>query len=290
MKLGFIGFGEVGFEQSVGFKQEGIQEIMAFDVMQNDSKYGPFIQERMEKSGVTLASGPDAVFDFAEIVFVAVPGKVALETAKNLVPFLKASTIYVDVSASAPAVKQAVWECISPSGASFVDGAMMGSLPLFKHKVPTLISGNGSDKLLQELAPYHVDMEKISEKPGEATAVKFVRSIFMKGLPSLMLEVLQAASLLQVEDTVLKSLAKTMDACPFEESFNRLVTGTAIHAERRAHEVKEVIEMLESIGVEPTMSRATYKKHCWIADKNMKETFGGKTPREWQAVVAAWKE
>ncbi len=289
MKIGFIGFGEVGYEQATGFRLEGIRDIVAFDTMQDDPVYREVIQERITKSGAKLVSDSNQVFELAEIVFVAVPGKVALETAKNLKPFVKNSTLYVDVSASAPAVKKQIGEIVQDRGALFVDGAMMGSLPLFKHKVPTLVSGSGSDQLLEKLAPYNIDMEKISEVAGDATAVKFVRSIFMKGLPSLMLEVLQASKLLKVENVVLASLAKTMNACSFEETFNRLITGTSIHAERRSHEVKEVIEMLESIGVDPVMSRATYEKHKWLADMNLREVFAGKTPKEWQAVVAAWK-
>lgn len=290
MKIGFIGFGEVGYEQSMGFQKEGIEKIIAYDPMQNDAVYGATIKEKAQNSKTMLANTPQEVFEEAEIVFAAVPGKVALKVAQDSAPYFRKKTLYVDVSASAPETKRKISEVIEAKGASYVDGAMMGSLPLFKHQVPTLISGDGSDRLLKELTPYHVDMEKISDIPGDATAVKFVRSIFMKGLPSLMLEVLQAATLLQVEDLVLSSLAKTMNACSFEETFNRLVTGTAIHADRRSHEVKEVIEMLQGLAIDPVMSEATYAKHRWIAEMDLKAQFAGKTPKEWQAVVEAWKQ
>jgi len=287
MKLGFIGFGEVGFEMSTGFKGAGVEEILAYDVMQNHEVYGPLVHERVEKSGVNLVTSPQEVFDKVNVVFVAVPGAKALETAKGLKPFLKSSTLYIDVSASAPAVKQSIWEEIKDTGVSFVDAAMLGSLPLYKNKVPTLISGSGSDLCLELMVPYGMDLEKVSETPGDATGIKFVRSIFMKGLPALLVEVLEAASTMKVDHLVLKSLAATMNACSFEQTLNRLVTGSAIHAERRAHEMKDVISMLEGIHVEPTMSKATSERLTWLASKKLKDKFGGKTPKEWKEVFEA---
>jgi 3-hydroxyisobutyrate dehydrogenase-like beta-hydroxyacid dehydrogenase len=289
MKLGFIGFGEVGFEMSKGFKASGLQDIFVYDVMQGHEIYGPLVKERVETSGVTLVSSSQEVLENVDVVFVAVPGAKALQTAKELVPFLRSSHLYVDVSASSPDVKCSIWNAIKGTDVLFVDAAMLGSLPLYKNKVPTLASGNGSDRLLELMTPYGMDLEKVSDTPGEATGIKFVRSIFMKGLPALLVEVLEAASIMKVDHLVLKSLAATMNACSFEQTLNRLVTGSAIHAERRAHEMKDVIGMLESIKVEPTMSKATFERLTWLASKNLKQKFGGNTPKEWQEVVKAWE-
>lgn len=290
MRLGFIGFGEVGFEMATGFKGEGLQDILVYDVMQGHPKFGPLLAERVEKTGVTLVDAPEKVLQQVDVVIVAVPGDKALDTARGIKAQVKSGSIYVDVSASSPEIKKSIAQELQGTGAVFVDGAMLGSLPLFKHKVPTLISGEGSDKFYEVMAPYHMDLEKVSDVPGEATAIKLVRSIFMKGLPALFVEVLEAASLMKVDHLVLKSLAGTMNACPFEETFNRLVTGSSVHAARRAHEMVNVVEMLNGLGVAPTMSQATYDRLTWLASKNIKEKFAGKTPKTWQEVVAAWQE
>ena len=290
MKLGFIGFGEVGFEMAKGYGKEGLEGILAFDVMQGHAVYGSLVKERVEASGVTLVASPEEVLQQVDVAIVAVPGDKALQTAKGIKSLLQRGTIYVDVSAASPGVKRAIWEEIKDSGVAFVDGAMLGPLPVYQHKVPTLISGNGSDLFLELMRPYHMDLEKVSDVPGEATGIKLIRSIFMKGLPALFVEVLEAASIMKVDHLVLKSLATTMNACSFEQTFNRLVTGSAVHAERRAHEMENVIEMLESIDVKPTMSQATFERLSWLASKNLKEKFGGKTPKQWQEVVTAWEQ
>lgn len=288
MKLGFIGFGEVGFEMAKGYRQEGLEGILAFDVMQGHPVYGALVQERVQASGVTLVTTPEEVLQSVDVVIVAVPGDKALQTAKSLGSLLKKSTVYVDVSAASPEKKRNIWEVIKGAEVAFVDGAMLGPLPVYQHKVPTLVSGSGSDQFIELMKPYHMDLEKVSDAPGEATGIKLVRSIFMKGLPALLVEVLEAASLMKVDHLVLKSLATTMNACSFEQTFNRLVTGSSVHAQRRAHEMENVIEMLESMNIKPTMSKATFERLNWLASKNLKEKFSGKTPQAWQEVVAAW--
>lgn len=288
MKLGFIGFGEVGFEVSRGLKEEGLVGIVAYDVLQNDSVKGNLIKEHASIAAVTLLESPKAVLDCVDIVIVAVPGTFALETAKQLKPHVRKGLLYVDVSAASPETKRRIADELTETEILFVDGAMLGSLPLYKHKVPMLISGNGSDLFINLMKDYHLKLDKISDVPGEATGIKFVRSIFMKGLPALFVEVLEAAALMKVDNLVLESLASTMDACPFEETFNRLVTGSALHAERRAHEMESVIEMLESLNVEPTMSKATAERLTWLASKKLNEKFEGKTPKTWQEVITAW--
>lgn len=288
MKLGIIGFGEVGFEIASGLKDYGVKNILAFDLMQDHPTYGPLVHERVTKSQVELKSTAKEVVQNSTVLLVAVPGGNALETARQIAPYITSATLYVDLSASPPSIKQQIAKLAAAENALFVDGAMLGSLPLYKHKVPTLISGSGAQTFFEIMKPFEMDLEVVSEQAGDATGIKFVRSIFMKGLPALLVEVLQAASIMKVDNLVLPSLYKTMDACNFEQTLNRLVTGSAVHAERRAHEVKEVIVMLQELGIQPTMSTATYEKLSWLADKKLKEKFAGKTPKQWSEVVDNW--
>ncbi len=135
-----------------------------------------------------------------------------------------------------------------------------------------------------------MQIEKVSEVAGEATAIKLVQSIFMKGLQALLIELLEAGSAMNVADLVLKSLEGVMNSGPFEPTVNRLVTGSAIHAQRRAHEMKNVIEMLESANIKPTMSTAIYERLSWLASKNLRQRFGGKPPDTWQEVISACEQ
>ena len=290
MKLGFIGFGEVSFEISNGLKTEGLQGIIAYDPMQSDSRFGFLVRERATTASVSLMETPGAVIAAADLIISAVPGSKALQAAESILGDLNEQKIYADVSTSSPTTKQKIAALIAPTGALFVDGALMGSLPQQQHKVPTLVSGNGAGKFIKLMTPYHMSMEKISDKAGDAIAIKLVRSVFMKGIASLEVEMLEAATKLQVEDKVLASISNTMDAGPFMKTMNWLVTAGAVHAERQSHEMKDCMVMLQDLGIQPTMTEATMTHLQGLASKKLKDRFQGKVPAKWEEVTQALAE
>lgn len=115
---------------------------------------------------------------------------------------------------------------------------MLGSLPKDKHQVPITASGNGAEKFRELMTPWGMRITLAGEKAGSASAIKLVRSIYMKGIASLMIEMLQAADAYGVADEVVASVSKSMDGISFTSHLDRLVTGSALHCTRRAAELK----------------------------------------------------
>lgn len=288
MNLGFIGFGEVAYEMSRGFRSEGLHGIVAYDPLKDDVKFGTLVQERAKGAGVTLLETASAVVAAVDLIISAVPGSRALQAAESILASLSKSKIYADVSTSSPTTKRKIAELIGSTGALFVDGALMGGLTLQQHKVPTLVSGTGADKFIEVMTPYNMVLEKVSDLAGDAIAVKLVRSVYMKGVASLEVEMLEAAAKLGVEELVLNSISKTLDNSPFVKMLNFLVTASAIHAGRQAHEMLDCMVMLKDLGIEPIMTEATQKRLQWLEDKQLKEKFQGKVPARWEDVVEAW--
>jgi 3-hydroxyisobutyrate dehydrogenase-like beta-hydroxyacid dehydrogenase len=292
MKLAFVGFGEAAFEMATGLKQQGLEEIVAYDPLWNHPTYGVLVQDRAKQAQVKLENELELLFKSKDMdmLIVAVPANKAYEVSETLKPYLRRNLIYIDVSASNPNVKRSIGESIKEKEALFVDAAMMGPLPVYKHKVPILASGEGTDSFIHSMSSYGMDITKVSENAGDASAVKLIRSIFMKGLPALLLEMLEAAREFNVEERVISSISETMNGKTFEETMNRLVTGTSIHALRRAIELEGSIEMLESSNLSSLMTKAAKDKLQQIAELNLKEKFKGKTPESWFEVISACKE
>ncbi|MBP2629239.1 MAG: hypothetical protein H6Q68_3950 [Firmicutes bacterium] len=288
MKLGFIGFGEVGYEIGSGLVKEGLTEIYAFDPMQNDEKRGSFIKERAKDAKVTLLESAEAVTETCEIILAVVPGAFALDAAKNVLGKMVQGKVFVDLSTSLPSTKKEIDKSIKETGGKFADGALMASLAQTHHKVPILFSGSGSDQVINALKPYGMVLTKISETAGDAIAVKMIRSIYMKGIAALGAEMLEAANVLKVDRLVLDSISETMNAKPFEEMNSFLVIASAWHGARQVHEMEDVTKMLRDIGVEPTMTEATVKRFEWFRDLESVEYFSNKRPEEWQKVAELW--
>ncbi|MDD2397359.1 MAG: DUF1932 domain-containing protein [Bacteroidales bacterium] len=282
MQIGFIGYGEAAFEMSKGLKEEGLKEILAFDIMHEHEIFGDLIRKRSQEAKVKLVYSAKDVIDNSQIVIVAVPGSKALATSKQLYEYLNDEIIYVDISAATVKVKKDIWDTIKSNTKRFVDAAMLGPLPMYQHKVPIAASGTGTDEFMEMMLPYGMKIEKVSETAGDATAIKLIRSIFTKGLSSLLLEIIEISSKTGVTDRVIQSISSTVDDVSFEYTINRLLTSGAIHAERRAHELTGSIEMMNEYNIEPIMSEAAKIKLEWLAEKRLNEVFKGKTPNSFK--------
>ncbi len=291
MKLAFIGFGEAGYGLTKGLRQAGLrEEIYFFDKLWDTPPYGDVIMKRAAETGAVLLKSVEELMTISDIVISCVTTSFAISVAESTEPLLSKKHLYVDVNAASPMVKERISDIVTRTGAAFVDAAMMGAIPVFLHRVPILASGNGAALFKECMEPFEMRITRIGDKPGQASAIKMFRSIFMKGLVALLLETLNATHRYDVDDTVLESLAETMEKSSFLETVRLLVTRGVVHAERRAHEMEEVIKTLEGIDVLPTMSQATKEKLSWCSSLGLKEHFGGETPKTLTEVLNAIEE
>jgi 3-hydroxyisobutyrate dehydrogenase-like beta-hydroxyacid dehydrogenase len=164
---------------------------------------------------------------------------------------------------------------------------MMGAIPTFLHRVPILASGGGAERFQLAMQPYEMNIRVIGPKPGQASAIKMFRSIFMKGMLSLFLEMLTATHRYGVDEMVLGSIAESLDGVPFLETARMQMTKGVVNAERMAHEMEEVIATLEGMDLPAGMSRAAMEKLLWCAGFGLHERYGGELPKTLTEVLRA---
>ena len=280
MNIGFIGYGEAAFNISLGLGQEGLSGIRATDAMMDHPVMGVQVRDRAGQAGVALVSSAAEVAQWADVLFAAVPSSFTLDVCREVKDCLRPGQLYIDVSASTPATKEAIWDLIGGTGVLFVDAAMLGSLPKDKHRVPITASGNGA-------SPHGMEITLAGEKAGAASAIKLVRSIFMKGIASLMIEMLQAADAYGVSDEVVSSISKSMDGIPFTSHLDRLVTGSALHCTRRAAELKGSIAMLSEAELSPEMTTAAKHRLEALEPYEFAKKYVEKKPGGWQEIIQA---
>ena len=179
-------------------------------------------------------------------------------------------------------------QIIEGKGGYFIDGAMMGALLKDKHKVPMLLSGTGAKALKEKMDPYHMNLKVVQGDPGTATGIKFIRSITAKGLSCLLIESLQTAQRFGVEEIIVDSFLNTFGP-DFIEIINGYVSGAIIHAERREHELLNVVDFLKSEQLPYIMAEATREKLQWLGDNHINNNFEHGVPRDWKKVLQGWK-
>ena len=176
---------------------------------------------------------------------------------------------------------------IEQNGASFVDGAIMGSMALYGFKAPILVAGPSAAEWASKLHSVGFNIQCVGEQVGAASTTKMLRSVFTKGLEALVVETFYAASILGVENLIQDVLANTFDNETFAESVTRYLTSDAIHATRRIAEVEDVISVLKGLGVDPIMTEATMRRLRWSASLKLNEHFKGVTPQSGKEVLKA---
>lgn len=287
MKVGFVGFGEAASSIAAGLHEEGLNEIVCYDIMQDDPRGKENFDRRLAACSGTKLSSAVEVCAQADIVFSAAPSNFAVSAAEGAVEGIRSDMIFVDVSTATPKEKKQINAMVDEKGGLFVDGAMMGSLLSDRHKVSMLLSGTGAAKMKKMMDPYHMRLQVVEGEAGTATSIKFIRSITAKGISALLIESLQTAQKFGVEDTIVDSFIDSYGE-GFMKIINGYTSGAIIHAARREHEMLNVVDFLKSEKLPYTMAEATREKLKWIQETHIKDRFGDGVPRDWKGVLAGW--
>src|SRR5262245_50513835 len=281
LTLGFIGFGEAGSNIAKGLRSAGLGRIFAFD---NDPQR---VSGNAQETGTPLLASNRELADSARIIFSTVTCARAKEAARQTAPFLNPHHIYADLNSVAPAVKQEIEAVIVTTGAGFVEAAVMSPIPPYGHRSPMLLGGKAASTFVSLMTPFGMRLEVVSERVGVAAATKMFRSIIVKGLEALMLECVLAATPYGADERVFSSLSESFPGIDWQRLADYMVSRVVIHGERRAREMEEVAETLESQGIEPIMADAAARRQNWCAKLGISEQFGPKGPKTYREAVQA---
>ncbi len=284
--IGFIGFGEAGSTIGGGLRSAGCERVVAYDINRRDPSRGPLIERRAAESGTTLVDSSAELARESQLVLSAVTASAALDAARQTAPYLTSGHVYADLNSVSPALKQQVGAAIDPSGARFVEVAVMAPVAPYAHRVPMLLGGPAAPALAEMLAPFGMRLDVLASGGiGTAAAVKMCRSIVVKGLEALLFECVLGASRYGADEHVFESLNETFPGVDWKKLADYMVGRAVVHGERRAHEMEEVADTLRAIGVDPIMAEATVRRQHWAAQSGLKSQFGPDGPRTYRDVL-----
>ncbi|MCI0487756.1 MAG: DUF1932 domain-containing protein [Blastocatellia bacterium] len=285
--IGFIGFGEAGFNLARGLGGAGVARLFAYDINTHTPRLGEKIRRRAEESETRLLDSSESLARASDILLSTVTANAASEAACETAPYLESRHIYADLNSISPALKQSIEQIITQSGARFVEAAIMSAVPAHGHRVPMLLGGAHAQSLVELLSPYGMRLEVISDKVGAASAIKMCRSIMIKGLEALLFECVLGASRYGADERVFASLAESLPGIDWSKLADYMIGRVVEHGERRAREMEEVAETLRAAGVEPMMAEAIARRQEWGARLNLMETFEGRVPESYREVLRA---
>jgi 3-hydroxyisobutyrate dehydrogenase-like beta-hydroxyacid dehydrogenase len=184
----------------------------------------------------------------ADWVFSCVPGSQALHVVEEALPFVRGNAGIADLTTASPDVKRRAAALAAERSVRYVDMALMGAIALNGVRTPLLASGDGAAEVRALLEPAGSCVQVIEGgRPGDAIALKILRSVFTKGLEALAVELLTSAEKQGVRDQLYEQLGD-IDRTPLRNFIDMLVRTHVVHAKRRTHEVQVAQAELASQG------------------------------------------
>lgn len=256
-KIAFIGFGEAAEAFAKGWGADISSGLKAYDekVEQVGAPGKP--AERAEATGIVLASDRASALDNADVVFCLVTADRAVLAAEQAAPYLKAGAFWLDGNSCSPGAKRRSADIISSAGGRYVDVAIMAPVYPKLHRTPLLLAGPHADPALAVLNSLGMEARVSGPEVGEASSIKMIRSVMIKGMEALTAECLLAARRAGIEERVLASLQSSNPNIDWPRQAAYNLERMMVHGRRRAAEMREVAITLSELGLPNGLASAT---------------------------------
>lgn len=243
-----IGFGEAGST----FALAGDWASRVFDI-KTAGEMRDTMLARYQDCGVTGAESLASALADATAVISVVTADQALSAAEAAAQIIRKDAFFFDMNSVAPDTKRAAAKAIDAAGGRYVDVAVMSPVNPARMSVPLLLSGPHAAAACAALQAFgFTKVRAVGDEVGRASTIKMLRSVIFKGMESLTAECVLACHKADVLDEVLGSLgAEWPDLADYR--LDRMM----VHGVRRAAEMEESAKTLESLGIEPLMTRGT---------------------------------
>jgi 3-hydroxyisobutyrate dehydrogenase-like beta-hydroxyacid dehydrogenase len=266
MRVAFIGFGEVASAFSAAIDARGAQ-VSAYDVLIEQAGGLERVAARAPAAKVEFRALPDAL-QGAHYILSTVTTSVALAAARQCAPALGPGQVYVDLNATDPDVKLDIERVVAPTGAAFVEAAVLGAVGVTGARTEILLGGPHARLAEAALAgELGLNARFYSETVGQASMFKMLRSVFSKGLEALLIEFLVAGERAGIREDLWREVTGLMASHPFAQTAGNWVRSHATAHARRHQEVRQVANVLRRLELDPVMTAATealFERSCGL--------------------------
>lgn len=265
-QVAFIGFGEAARAFVSGWGNARPATLSAFDIKTQAAASRAAMYAHYDAHGVCSTENSAGALDGAGLVFSLVSADQALVAARSAAPHLPAGALWLDCNSCAPETKVLAAEIIDAAGGCYVDVAIMAPVHPQRHLLPLLVSGPYAARATGALTALSMRPQIAGARVGQASSIKMLRSVMIKGLEALSAECFLAARRAGVEDQVLASLEGSDPDINWRARASYNLERMTVHGARRASEMREVAATVVALGLPCAMSAASAQWQDRIAD------------------------
>lgn len=166
---------------------------------------------RAEAAGLDDAGTVAELCAQAGVILSVCPPHAALDLAREVAGY---RGVFIDANAVSPATSRVVGEAIAGAGGTYVDGGIVGSPPTAPGTTRLYLSGAGALAVAELFAGTIVDARVLSERIGDASAMKMIYAAWTKGAAALVLNVRALAREAGLEDALLADWHESLPQLP----------------------------------------------------------------------------
>ncbi len=273
--VGILGFGEAGSAFAHLLVGEGAS-VLAYDKSWDEPN--STVKRTCKDDNVRFCSLSDLLAS-SEIILSTVTTDAALVAARDCVPNLRPQQYYCDLNSTAPSVKINLHSTVVPTGAKFVEGAILGAIGVAGGRTKILLGGPHAYALSEILNGVGLQTSPYSTEIGKASTFKMLRSIFSKGLEALVIEFLMAGRAAGLEKELWQEVTTLLATNSFDDVTRNWVCSHCVAHERRFHEMVQVTDLLKEMNQDTLMTDATLAFFKRSTDLKLSQDFPSKPDR-----------
>jgi 3-hydroxyisobutyrate dehydrogenase-like beta-hydroxyacid dehydrogenase len=178
--VGLLHPGEMGAAIGAVLRQRRIEVLWASEGRSEAT------HSRAERAGLTDATTVDELVRRSDVILSICPPLAAADVAASVAGF---AGVFVDANAISPATSRRIAETLP----AFVDGGIVGGPPSDTDGPRLYLSGGNTARVIELFSGTPVEARAVSERVGDASALKMVYAAWSKGSAALLLAIREVA-------------------------------------------------------------------------------------------------
>lgn len=255
MNIGFIGMGMVARAFAEAIAASG-NRVRGYDAGYRGRERE--FSDRFAGLPVTFTDSLETLISDCDLLLSTVTTDVAVAVAARAAPALRPGQWYVDMNSTSPERKVEIARVLSGK-VRFVEAAILGAVGATGAQTQILLSGPRAGEAAGLLTACGLRASPFGEQIGRASLFKMIRSVFSKGLETLVIEMMTAGELAGIREEVWRDILDFLSQQPFDAICDNWVVTHPRAAARRGFEMEQAARTIEALGLTPHMSMASLR-------------------------------
>lgn len=257
--IGIISPGDMGQGIALSLKNSGYAVHTALDGRSERTR------TLAREAGLNDCGSMLKLIETCDVVLSILNPAAAIDNARAVAAAMKSSgrsRLFVDCNAVAPQTVTDIATIITAAGGDCIDAGIIGPPPRGKARMRMYVSGPRA-ALLEQIATPGIDVRVMSDRIGDASAIKMCYASYTKGAVALGVEMLMTARRLGVDAALDRELRESL-----AESRDWIIsrsTSMPPKAYRWVPEMLEIAKTFEGAGLTPKILQGAADMYAMIA-------------------------